>query len=437
MEYKKRFLANIVIEANTPLKIGSSALDMLQDAPVQKDWNNLPMILGTSITGVLRKEFDHEFANDVFGDEDSKKDDNKGSRIIISNALLCDENMKVNEGLLLEKSDFLKSFDSLPLRDHVHITDKGVADTANSGKFDEEVVYKGSRFKFRIELIATQNEEEVFSTIIKKLNSEIFRLGSGTTKGFGDINVLHEYSTYEFFDLDSDGYREKSSSLNTEYANKLLDEKSELNKHTCYTLKLKSDDFFMFGSGFGDDDADMTPVYEKVIDYKNKKLSEDMILIPASSIKGALAHRTTFYYNKLHEKFIENTNGVLNVVEIFGAAKDDENHSEGAKGKILMSDCFATKMQTKTFDHVSIDRFTGGAIDSALFQEKTTVDNSEYTIEILLHNDVEKKSAKIVEAFELALKDIVTGMLSLGGATTKGHGIFSGNILKNGESYEI
>ena len=37
-----------------------------------------------------------------------------------------------------------------------------------------------------------------------------------------------------------------------------------------------------------------------------------------------------------------------------------------------------------------------------------------------------------LEAFEKALKDITTGMLSLGGATTKGHGIFRGKVLKNG-----
>ena len=53
-----RFVAHITIEAKTPLKVGSNENDILQDSPIQKDWNNLPMILGTSIAGVLRKEFD-------------------------------------------------------------------------------------------------------------------------------------------------------------------------------------------------------------------------------------------------------------------------------------------------------------------------------------------------------------------------------------------
>ena len=62
-----KFIAHITFEANTALKIGSKSTDFLQDSPIQKDWNDLPMILGTSLTGVLRKEFDEESANKFFG----------------------------------------------------------------------------------------------------------------------------------------------------------------------------------------------------------------------------------------------------------------------------------------------------------------------------------------------------------------------------------
>ena len=48
-----RFLAQITLQAKTPLKVGSGDSDFLSDAPVQKDFNALPMILGTSIAGVF------------------------------------------------------------------------------------------------------------------------------------------------------------------------------------------------------------------------------------------------------------------------------------------------------------------------------------------------------------------------------------------------
>ena len=63
---QKRYIAHITIEAETPLKVGSSESDFLKDSPIQKDWNNLPMILGTSIAGVLRRDFEGDVSGDVY-----------------------------------------------------------------------------------------------------------------------------------------------------------------------------------------------------------------------------------------------------------------------------------------------------------------------------------------------------------------------------------
>ena len=201
----------------------------------------------------------------------------------LNDIVLLDENQKVNEGLLLEKSDFLKLFDNLPIREHTAIDEKGVA--KEHSKFDEEVVYKGSRFKFSIEYI--EDDEQIFENILDKLYQTHFRIGGGSTKGFGSIEII-DIKTKKF---DKINYSEYSSSLNHKLLGDYTKQNTTSNKYTKYTLKLKPDDFFIFGSGFGDEDADNTPVYEKAIDYKNEKLSDEMILIPASSIKGALAHR--------------------------------------------------------------------------------------------------------------------------------------------------
>lgn len=418
-----RHIAHIIIEADTPLKVGSNDSDFLQDSPVQKDWNRLPMILGTSIAGVLRKEFDGD-TNDIFGDED-------GSKVIFSNALLCiDNENSVKETLLFDadKSDFLKLFDNLPIREHTAITDKGVAD--NNSKFDEEVVYKGTRFKFSIEMIEDKNES--FKKILNLLHKNSFRLGGGSTKGFGKFKVLKIATTTIETAQQLADY---SSSLNSELMG-MVDVSTSISKtHTVYSLKIKPDNFFMFGSGFGDSDADQTPVYEKEVDYKNSKLSDKQILIPASSIKGALAHRVAFYYNKTmmeqgkDYKQVGEKNSAIKT--IFGHKKElakDKKTELGQKGKILISDCFKNDNNNiKTFDHVSIDRFTGGAIDGHLFQEKTIADDREYVIEILLEKNIDDT---YIKAFELALQDICNGMLPLGGATTKGHGVFSGEVVK-------
>ena len=415
-----RYIAHITIEADTPLKVGSNASDFLQDSPVQKDWNGLPMILGTSIAGVLRKYFKGN-DDEIFGNDN-------GSKVIFSNALLCiDDKNTVCQELLLDKdrTEIIKLFDNLPIREHTAITHKGVA--KDNSKFDEEIVYKGTKFKFSIEMI---EDEKAFKSILKLLQSQSFRLGRGSTKGFGKFKIL-EIKTQIF---DKDNYENYSSSLN----HKLLDiqdikyNKSE--QYKTYTLKISPDDFFMFGSGFGDSDADNTPIYEEVVDYKNKKLSKKQILIPASSIKGAIAHRTTYHYNLQNKLFIGTDKSKLTIKELFGEAKNSKKDIDGQKGKILISDCFQEdKEEIKTFDHVAIDRFTGGAIEGALFQEKTIAQKDEWEIEILIEKDIKEE---YIKAFKSALDDICSGMLPLGGMTTKGHGVFVGELFIDGVKYE-
>lgn len=451
----KRFLAHVIIEANTPLKVGGGKNDLFLDAPVQRDWNGLPMILGTSVAGILRRAFEDnagkDAANEIFGtkrkengrgeNEKASKDENKkededllGSRLIVSNALLVDEKGRICEELLLEKSEFLRYFDILPIRDHVAIGANGVAKDA--GKFDEEVVFKGTRFKFSLELDGSKEE---FERILNLLCDPTLRLGGGSSKGFGSLGILE----IKWGEFEPDRY---SSSLNfssdefVEFMpDSVADGNSARQKFIRYELKISPDDFFMFGSGFGDKDADQTLVLESVIDYKNGRLSKRKILIPASSVKGAVSHRTAFHFNKINKQFGEKAKvGSENeaVREIFGYEKN--KNDKGAKGKILISDCFLDydeAKDTKVFEHVSIDRFTGGAIDGALFQEKAAAKRDKFTIEILLRNDVcgdkEKEALdNALGAFEAALDDVVQGRLSLGGASTKGYGFFKGEVIK-------
>lgn len=411
---KKRYIAHITLEADTPLKIGSADSDFMKDSPIQRDWNGLPMILGTSIAGVLRKDFEGD-ADDIFGKEN-------GSKVVFSNALLVDENSCVNEGLLLSKSPFLKLFDKLPQREHTAITQKGVA--KEHSKFDEEVVYKGTRFRFSLEML---EDESAFAKLLEMLQSPSFRVGGGSTKGFGKFKVVEILSSV----IDTaEALATYSSSLNsTEGSRVELSTNIKPINHTSYSLTIEPDEFFMFGSGFGDDEADQIPVVEKIIDYQAKALSANHILIPASSLKGAIAHRTAYHYNLQNGLFVGDNEARLVISELFGEAKNSKKEIEGSRGKVLFSDLFKLdREESKIFDHVAIDRFTGGGLDGALFQEKTTAQSDVWELEILLENGVEEV---FVEAFERALDDVCSGMLALGGATTKGHGVFSGSWSKS------
>ena len=437
-----KYIAHITIELTTPLRVGSNRSDMFQDSPVQRDFNDLPMILGTTITGVLRDRFRDVFADkedDFFGFSDFKNKDSYGSKLRVTNGLLCDENQKVSEDLLLNKSVFLKQFDNLPLREHTAITDDG--SVKEHSKFDEEIIFKGARFKFELELDGDGKEHIQWHNILHIINSDDFRFGGGSTKGFGAFRVVELKHRVLNLKEESDlqEYIEKNPSLNDknfrwsdfDYGEQNL-VKSKFIKYIC---DIKPDDFFIFGSGYGDDEADNTPKTESIIVWEDSKakFSESEILIPASSIKGAIAHRVAYHYNLQNSLFIGDEKAKVGedneaVKVIFGEKKDTKT-KQGQKGKILIGDCFENITDRKIFDHVAIDRFSGGAIDGALFQEKVVSSEKSFKIEILLQDDI---ADKFSNPFEQALKDIVDGMLPLGGMGTKGHGFFSGDCFKNG-----
>lgn len=455
-----RYIARVVLEAETPLFVGSGESSLLKDALVQRDNHGLPMIQGTSLTGVLRHAIeDASDANKTdwqsFFGYQGKGNKGEGSQLKVSSAYLILQDGKIAEALNINENQkaFINTFDNLPVRQHVKITDKGVA--KEHGLFDNEVVYKGARFLFELELKGDLDDSEKWKELISELQSQKFRIGQGTRNGYGRFSV--NSINAKKFNLDDKGdfeaYLDFDPSLNAENKSlKTIDIKEINSDYTHYKLELKPDDFFIFSSGYGDDEVDNIPITEQVISYDErgsiKKLNEKgQTLIPATSIKGALSHRTAFHFNKLKGKWIDNIENEMYiqvletnneaVYELFGAEEGNENRDGGGqRGKIIMNDLFIDNAKNdKIFNHVAIDRFTGGAMDGALFSEKVSYfedKDKSFDLNIYVEQGVYKEF--VIDAFEEALKDICKGLLPLGGMTTKGHGMFTGDLFKNNES---
>ena len=460
--YKYRYLAQITIEAATPLQIGSGTKGIKTDSLVIRDVNGLPFIPGTTLAGLMAHALGQE-KEYLMGNQ------KEGSRLIVTEGKLLDKYGKAIDGIVdlssldSENRLFLNNYERLPIRQHVRIGHKGVAQ--DTGKFDEEVVLKGSRFVFELELIAQEEESKEFDALLAILQSPAFRIGSGTRSGYGEIKVVD--FRYRHLDLTKDDERKlylaKSSRLGSSWdgwkdGNDKLKIEDFCKGWTFYQLVLNPEAFMLFGSGFGDPkgDADMTYVKEVFVTWNDKgvnaKISEfaKTILIPGSSVKGALSHRTAFYYNKLTDAVIQEDGTLKNgktidevigsnnpaVKAIFGSEgeknKDTNKLEKKQRGNILISDVIEVKEQAKPkiLNHVSIDRFTGGAIDGALFNEQTLYAKGEtFIINIMIANDafVDKD---VKSAFESALKDVTTGMLPLGGGVNRGNGVFTGKATK-------
>lgn len=474
--YTHRFLARFVIEAKTPLAVGSGEKDIITDALVAKDVNGLPYIPGTAIAGVVRsmlKQQDIDNTDEFFGFQ--KKNGGEGSQIIFTEAKILNSKGQVVDGIDLdaENDDLLKHFKDLPIRQHARINEMGV--TVKGAKFDEQVVFAGTRFCFELEMVAKSKDTENFDNALKQIQSKSFRIGSGTRCGFGEIEVIDLFTAtlnlkdnlQEYLDKPSNLQQSKDWNLWT----KQVQTSGAIDGWTEYKLILHPEDFFMFGSGFGDDEADMTPVKSRKISWKDGKaeLKNNLVLIPATSVKGALAHRVAFHYNVLvgntadklkpeidairqdtslkkeeqdkkielvKDRYVGKNNEAVKILFGSEGEKIGNKMKDQARGNLIFSDIIENPVEDKILNHVAIDRFTGGAIDGALFSEKTTYGKGqEYEFTILANNEA-LKDENIKEALKLSLNDICSGLLPLGGGVNRGNGVFTGSFTINEKLYE-
>lgn len=468
--YTHRFLARIVIEAATPLAVGSGEKDILSDALVATDVNGLPYIPGTVVAGVLRSMTSPDR---MFGYHD--KDGGRGSEIIFTAAKILNHEGQPVDGLntsAIKTDPLLKYYQELPIRQHVRMSDKGVAE--KSGKFDAQVVFAGTRFCFEVEMVSDGNDWEAFKSVLRHLYDKSFRIGGSTRNGFGEITVVDMKVLNLDLKKDADltTYINKTSALNTDFWQKRgenLGKPNESEENTeekkgewaIYTLSLTPDSFFLFGSGFGDEEADMTPVKAKKVVWHNGKgkLEENFVLIPATSVKGALAHRVAFHWNRLNGLFADELSEIRRENEkvseheavvgqrnpavraLFGY--EDKTADTIVRGNLIFSDLIQKpegKIQDKLLNHVAIDRFTNAGVSGALFSEKVTYgggQNFELTISVDCEGvrrvcDKQPKTKgqtdKVFEALKCALEDICDGMLPLGGGVNRGHGVFTGTL---------
>ncbi len=484
--YCKRYLVRVTMEAVTPIAVGSGEKDVISDALVMRDVNGLPYLPATGIAGVLRHALGEAGCEStMWGFQQG--DAGSGSRIMFTNANLVDSNGHTVDGITDVSTDpLLKHYDILPVRQHVRIGYDGTGE--DGGKFDNEVVYAGSRFTFEIELAYDDQNESIaeaegtIKDLRDALSSDTMRMGGDTHSGLGQLKLVSwKEAKLDLKDsTDLERYIEKSSSLAEatfwrDIENQCPDVRTDSN-WTRYDLNIHPDDTFMFGSGFGDDfknaddgkheGVDDTPVTEQRVMWTNGHgaMSARRLLIPASSVKGALSHRVAFHYNRLTGCTADAINAEITlelndkeprkelkkrlraassygnkaVVALFGSdqAKDEKGNDIILAGNVMLSDVFDDtdydeQTQAAMLYHVSIDQFTGGAREGALYNEKVAYrPKTDFKLTLWVKNEA-FADENVRKALECALDDITKGMLPLGGNVNRGHGVFTGEWTCN------
>lgn len=365
------------------------------------------------------------------------------------------------------------------VRDHVRLTSLGVADAGKSGKFDRTVLPAGFRFTFDLVLTgsdepeARARDDAAFEALLRLVAGGELRVGGATHSGLGLLRpcadavsahapiLISRYNLREPADLER--YRQAASSLVRLDQVPLHGEPAPASGEfylvgtTTLRLSLSARDLWRIGGGSrsfltetGGKVADDLPLSEPRLTWTrqhNSVVAElprgkpaRRILLPGSSIKGALRHRCAFHFNRLTGTFADpegrigedHTDRNPGVIALFGSAKDD---GSGRAGRVRIDDVFLDRddVAFTGLTHNSIDRFSGGVRDKLLFDEQLVVGGQ---IEVVVQIEPRRTASSgpeedridslALEALHLAINDLLADELMLGAGSTKGHGRFRG-----------
>ena len=444
-------LARVTVEAASPLSIGTGRGSALFDVQLVTDANGLPAIPGTSLAGVLRHAFLSQYEEDtataIFGFADG----NKGQPSAFSVTWGHIHNSKdiPIDGVDLDRTwandDILKLFalPAFPHRDHVRLNHRGSAD--ERGKFDRSFVPAGYRFSFDMSLAASADKplDEEWARLLALLNSPDFRLGGASRRGYGQLKLVRVAAkTFNLKDrADFDDYCKHPRRLDAPHA---LGEVKTI-APSCqdwlrHELALTPEDGWRFGGGkeplSAGKTADALPYSEERLEWADGKVhSNRFIVVPASGIKGALAHRLAYHYNRRNGHFVDKVPDCKPFLSeqnpavraLFGYANDADD--EGQVGAVLIEDALLPLTTPNIrLTHNSIDRFTGGVRHGVLFTEEVLFKGS-FTLKLAVKASAWKEAEESVRLALLdTLDDLAEGRLALGAASAKGHGFFKGEV---------
>ncbi len=462
IENSTLYIARVVLEAESALSVSTGNPDGVFDSALVRDANGLPALPGTSVAGVLRHLWigtwgngDEASAEPLFGYQHRKE--GEASSLTVSWGALLDSQGQPAEGLLLddqksrlENDDLYKGVlaqaDSPVFRDRVRLTHRGAA--ADKGKFDRSVLPAGHRFALELRLWAPQGDDgSHWEKLLALLAHPAFRLGGGTRVGLGKMKLVRVHQAR--FDLrkpeDAGKFQALPQGLGERAGlSETPVEVPQTDRFVTATLNLNARGLWRVGQGNeslsgGDKVPDLLPKTEECIRWDKGKGERQprMLLLPASSLKGALAHRMAFHARRFSGQWNagelddERPAAIDARLESIKDSKKKEDADKGKAGALFIDDAWLDTDQTTVtrLMHNVIDRFTGGVRDRMLFEEETLLGgelNVSLTLDTERIDEAYRDTAR--RAFKAALDDLCAGRLALGSRTASGNGFFDGNL---------
>jgi CRISPR/Cas system CSM-associated protein Csm3 (group 7 of RAMP superfamily) len=482
-------LMRVTIEATSPISIGSMESEIeavageIESADGKSEKrqvtvpalirgpSGLPAVPAASLRGGLRdlaeRHENKEFVKTYFGFA-GRNHTGAASLISFGWGHAHDSEDQCYRGATLppEGDTFLKILhQAKPLvRDHVAINQFGVVD--GRGKFMRAAVPVGTRFSFEFSANGEESGavKDALIALLHLMACRDLTLGWGTSRGYGGARLVR--ASHQWFSYDESGihalFTARLEPQSTPLSRK-LDLPDAWHEGQLREFEIETEDFIRVGGradgakcfidsedgtrsardikpwpGFVDDgsgrDNTLTLLAEPTFRWSGKERVVTRFSLPGSAVKGPLAHRTLYWWNKLSgqtidpddprslEKLDEFSRRDATLQAMFGAIKETAVKGGRRSALDVEESSFDADYIAKQ-DHVSIDRFTSGPRDrdGALFSEELLFDASaKLAFRLRKPKDIEEPDWHLaVKALDLAIRDLAEGRLSLGG---RGHG---------------
>lgn len=454
-----RCVARVTIMFTTPFAISSGRSMGSGAAEVMSDANGLPAIPATSMVGALRHAFEDRLIVDGVSEADAALEagklfgppvdvDGTASPLSVSSAHIHDADDRPVDGLVAPNDrrladPVLENARKGLRRDRVRLSHRGMSD--GRGKFEERMVAAGHRFTFDMTLRGDETVKPGWRLILGLLQDPDLRLGGGTRRGRGGFEVLRlSGRTFDLRDPeDYAAYAAVPAALDAPSTLPGLEAKAEdARPSVTITLRdLHADGPWLFGGGPPEGNEGMAPVVEPQVRWEKDHGHVDeapVHYVPATSLKGALAHRLAWHYNRLTGTFavkdrdLEQHVGAANraVRALLGCVEQSSQAAGGEVGRrgwLVLDDIYlSARAASEEVHHVSLDRFSGGARSGLLFSERVldpVALRTDYTLTVIpTLAPYDEDDADVRRALRATLDDIRRGRLSFGGGTGRGNG---------------
>lgn len=432
------FSCRLTTESAIHLGGGGDSSGIADLALLRDEVTGRPILTGTTLAGALRAHLTGQLAADgrrdipevadLFGQDRAGKaggveeavDEGRPSPLLTFDAVAYDACSEIRDGVSL---------------------DPGRGTARDQAKYDMEVLPAGTQFALNFELEIRRSMDEqhllhLFARAISGLEDGAIRLGARRTRGLGACSVSHwklkrwDLTTREGwmrYLSHANGHPvegdETFDDLRAAFQRYGMELSMPTPRRSTATLALnigvtggmlvRQPVIFQGGS---DRNLDVD-----VIQFQ----SGGQAVIPGSSLAGALRNRALRIARLLRE---DQQDAEQRIAFLFGPAPDSRDRNKLTASRLRVSECVLKEGKGLRNARVKIDRFSGGAVDGALFDEAPSYGaHGRIILELLPRpGDSEEEVEAALGLLLLTVKDLLDGDLPLGGTSSVGRGFVRG-----------